>query len=89
MSSRTGAAAAPSRRYGGSYLLDAVQSFQQEEKASSSPHDELTRYLESGPEPTDNVIRWWGVCYFIIYVNNLSLKYIHLISTSRTPSIPH
>ena len=88
-SSCTGAAVAPSHCYGGSYLLDAVQSFQKEEKASSSPCDELTQYLESGPEPTDNVICWWGVCYSIIYVNNLSLKYIHLISISRTPSIPH
>lgn len=54
---------APSHRYGGSFLLDAVQSFQQEEKASGSPRDELKQYLESGPEPTDNVVHWWGVCF--------------------------
>ncbi|KAF8799820.1 hypothetical protein BYT27DRAFT_7217371 [Phlegmacium glaucopus] len=47
--------AAPIRRYGGSYLLEAVQSFQQEEKSADSPRNELKQYLESGPEPTDNV----------------------------------
>jgi hypothetical protein len=25
-----------------------------------SPWDELKLYLESGPEPTDNIIGWWG-----------------------------
>lgn len=51
-----------SYRYGGSFLLDAVQSFQQEEKAAGSPRDELKMYLESGVEQTTNVIQWWGVC---------------------------
>ncbi|KAM6491794.1 hypothetical protein JOM56_012834 [Amanita muscaria] len=48
-------------RYGGSFLLEAVQSLQQEEKAAGSPRDELKQYLESGAEPTDNVVAWWGV----------------------------
>jgi hypothetical protein len=52
---------ANSYRYGGSFLLDAVQSFQQEEKAAGSPRDELKLYLESGIEPTADVIKWWGV----------------------------
>jgi hypothetical protein len=50
-----------SYRYGGSFLLDAVQSFQQEEKAAGRPRDELKMYLESGIEHTTNVIQWWGV----------------------------
>jgi hypothetical protein len=50
-------------RYGSSFLLEAVQSFQQEEKAAGSPRDELKLYLESGVESTDSedVIAWWGV----------------------------
>ncbi|KAF8810971.1 hypothetical protein BYT27DRAFT_7278636, partial [Phlegmacium glaucopus] len=52
--------AAPICRYGGSYLLEAVQSFQQEEKSADSPCNELKQYLESGPKPTDNVVCWWG-----------------------------
>lgn len=48
-------------RYGSSFLLEAVQSFQQEEKAAGSPHDELKLYLKSGVESTDDVIAWWGV----------------------------
>ena len=50
-----------SYHYGGSYLLDAVQSFQQEEKATGSPYDELKQYLESGIETTADVVKWWGV----------------------------
>jgi hypothetical protein len=53
-------ATSASIRYGGSYLLEAVQSFCQEEKAAGSPRDELKLYLESGPEPTSDVIGWWG-----------------------------
>jgi hypothetical protein len=47
--------------YGGSFLLEAVQSFQQEQKAARSPRDELKLYLESGVELTEDVITWWGV----------------------------
>jgi hypothetical protein len=49
------------QRYGGSFLLEAVQSFQQEQKAAGSPRDELKLYLESGVESTEDVITWWGV----------------------------
>ena len=52
---------APTRRYGGSFLFEAVQSLQQEEKAAGSPRDELKMYLESGVEPTLNIILYWGV----------------------------
>jgi hypothetical protein len=49
------------RRYGSSFLLKAVQSFQQEQKAAGSPRDELKLYLKSGVESTEDVITWWGV----------------------------
>jgi len=48
------------RRYGGSYLLEAVQSFEKEKKAGS-PRDELNMYLEAGIEVVTDVISWWGV----------------------------
>jgi hypothetical protein len=53
--------AAPPARYGSSFLLEAVQSFQQEEEAIRSPRNELKLYLESGVELTADVITWWGV----------------------------
>ena len=49
------------RRYGSSFLLEAVQSFQNNEKAAGNPRDELQMYLDSGIEQTDDVIQWWGV----------------------------
>ena len=48
-------------KYGGSYLLEAVQSFQQAEMATANPCDELDQYLKSGVEKTGDVIKWWGV----------------------------
>ena len=48
-------------RYGGSFLQEVVQSFQQQDKADGNPCDELCQYLESGPESTKDVIGWWGV----------------------------
>ena len=49
-------------RYGGSFLREAVQSFQEQDKAGGNPRDELRQYLESGAERTEDVIAWWGVC---------------------------
>ena len=54
--------AKPAFRYGGSFLQEAVQSFQEQDKAGGNPCDELRQYLESGPERTEDVIAWWGVC---------------------------
>jgi hypothetical protein len=48
--------------YSSSFLLEAVQSFQQEQKAARSPCDELKLYLKSGVESMEDVITWWGVC---------------------------
>jgi hypothetical protein len=55
------AAAVPLARYGSSFLLEAVQSFQSQEKTAVNPRDELKRYLNSPVESTDDVIAWWGV----------------------------
>lgn len=37
----------PLFQYGGSYLCNAVQSFQQEDTIAGSPRDELQQYLQS------------------------------------------
>ncbi len=55
----------PARRYGGSFLFEAVQSLQQQEKATGSPRDELKMYLESGVEHISDVISYWGVGSFV------------------------
>ncbi|KAJ6454163.1 hypothetical protein C8R45DRAFT_1192136 [Mycena sanguinolenta] len=52
---------APLRRYGSSYLLDAVNSLQQDDWAKADPRDELKGYLSAPVEKTDNVLFWWGV----------------------------
>jgi hypothetical protein len=52
----------PSAHYGGSYLREAVQMFQQKEKTEGSPRDELQQYLKSGVETTTDAVAWWGVC---------------------------
>ncbi|KAG6826837.1 hypothetical protein H0H92_014208 [Tricholoma furcatifolium] len=46
---------------GGSYVYEAVQSFQRGKKTTVNPRDELSQYLELGPEPTEDVVRFWGV----------------------------
>ena len=42
-------------------MLDAVRSVEEEERAKADPHDELTGYLKSPLEQTDNILHWWGV----------------------------
>lgn len=53
------------RRYGSSYLIDAINSLQQDEWARADPRDELKGYLSAPPEKTDQVLQWWGVRAFI------------------------
>ncbi len=73
-------------RYGGSYLLEAVQSFRQEEKAAGNPRDELKLYLESGPEVTSNVVGWWGhQCSRYPTLRRIARDYL-AIQGSATPS---
>jgi hypothetical protein len=47
--------------YNASCLIESVQSFHMQEAAAMEPQDELTRYLQVGPEPTTDVVGWWGV----------------------------
>ena len=61
--------AMPTRRYGCSYLLEAVQSFEKEKKAGN-PRDELTMYLKAGIEVVSDVISWWGGVPLIWHVEN-------------------
>jgi len=60
-------AVAPASQYGSSFLLEAVQSFQQEKNVTANPRDELKLYLKSDVESTDNVITWWGVRFTISF----------------------
>ncbi|KAH9051622.1 hypothetical protein EDB83DRAFT_2316753 [Lactarius deliciosus] len=46
--------------YGGAYLINAVQAFQQQQHASEGPHEELQQYLKTGVESMTNVLGWWG-----------------------------
>ncbi|KAJ7438162.1 ribonuclease H-like domain-containing protein [Mycena latifolia] len=48
-------------RYGSSFLLDAVHSVQEAERANAQPRDELNGYLSTPLEVTDNILHWWGV----------------------------
>ncbi|KAJ7830500.1 hypothetical protein B0H14DRAFT_1194334 [Mycena olivaceomarginata] len=54
------AAAAPLHRYGSSFLLDAVQSVKQTERAKANPRDELKFYLSSPLEQVDNILHHWA-----------------------------
>ena len=56
----------PLFQYGGSYLRNAVQSFQQEDTIAGSPRDELQQYLQSDveSETTTDILSWWGVSQY-------------------------
>ena len=64
----------PLFNYSGSFVREAVQAFQQQEKVG--PHNELQQYLNSGVEETTNILSWWGVSLIDIskhlYVSNWS-----------------
>ena len=47
--------------YGASFLVDTVQCFRMEQSSTVQPRDELSRYLQVGPEPAANIVQWWGV----------------------------
>ncbi|KAJ7084240.1 hypothetical protein C8R44DRAFT_894208 [Mycena epipterygia] len=49
----------PLHRYGSSFLLNAVKSAQQSQKATAQPRDELKRYLSAPLETTSNILHWW------------------------------
>jgi hypothetical protein len=62
--------------YSSSFLLKVVQSFQQEEHAAGSPHNELKLYLESGVESTEDIIAWWGVHFYLCLTAILSHEHV-------------
>ena len=72
--------AKPTRQYGCSYLLEAVQSFEKEKKAGN-PRDELTNYLEAGVEVVSDIISWWGVS-----TSRNTLKISHIVPQHQTDS---
>jgi hypothetical protein len=51
----------PLFQYGGSYLCQTVQEFQQQDSIEGSPWDELQHYLQSAIETTMDIPGWWGV----------------------------
>lgn len=50
--------------YGASFLVDAVQSFQNLDHSTSDAHEELACYLHAGPERSENIVLWWGIGVF-------------------------
>jgi hypothetical protein len=77
MSNDSAALLPPLAHYGSNFLLEAVQLFQQDEKASGSPRDELKQYLESSAEKMEDIIVWWGVCILTV-----PFSYILTVSVS-------
>lgn len=57
----TVAATTSNVQYGYTWMLNAVQSRQDAERAKSNPRDELKAYLDSPLERVDDVVCWWGV----------------------------
>jgi hypothetical protein len=62
----------PLFQYGGSYLWNAVQSFQQKDTGSGSPRDELHQYLQSDVETTMDILGWWGVSQYSFECGHLT-----------------
>jgi hypothetical protein len=50
-------------QYGRAWMLAAVKERQELDRAQLTPHAELEAYLGSPLELTDNIVRWWGVCF--------------------------
>ena len=50
-------------QYGHAWMLAAVKEHQALDHVQLSPHAELEAYLESPLEVTDDIVRWWGVCF--------------------------
>ena len=46
-------------------MRDAIKSRVANDVASQRPRQELKDYLAAPLEDVDNVVAWWGVCYFI------------------------
>ncbi|KAG1895696.1 uncharacterized protein F5891DRAFT_1193860 [Suillus fuscotomentosus] len=50
----------PSNQYGESWMRDAIMARQAADHHAYNPHQELSAYLTSPLEETDNVVAWWG-----------------------------
>ena len=75
--------ATPIRRYGSSYLMDAVNSLQQDDWARVDPREELKGYLAAPVEKTDNVLHRWGVRdFFILLLDVQTLNFLSSIASS-------
>lgn len=68
-------------QYGRSWVLAAVQARQASGRTQLRPHAELTAYLQSPLEQTEDVVGWWGVSLFF-----LSLR-VHLHQLHTAPSV--
>jgi len=59
-------------QYGYSWMCAAVAACMAANWASASPYEELHKYLDSPLECVNNIVTWWGVCY---YLNSLTTCY--------------
>lgn len=46
------------------WVLAAVQARQVSDRVQAKPRAELTAYLQSPLEQTEDVVRWWGVSFY-------------------------
>jgi hypothetical protein len=91
--SRTMDAAVPTKvlqgvRYGQSWMRDAVTARQAADNRTHDPLQELSSYLTSPLEETDNIVAWWGV-RFSLYYHILSSLYSLATLTSVSHTISH
>ena len=50
-------------QYGHAWMLATMKERQELDRAQLSPRAELEAYLESPLELTNDIVRWWGVCF--------------------------
>jgi hypothetical protein len=75
-------------RYGESWMRDAVIARQASDNRMRDPLQELSSYLTSPLEETDNIVAWWGVSYSLYY-RILSSLYSLAALTSVSNSISY
>jgi hypothetical protein len=74
--------------YGESWMRDAVIACQASDNCMRDPLQELSSYLTSPLEETDNIVAWWGVSYSLYY-RILSSLYSLAALTSVSNSISY
>jgi hypothetical protein len=75
-------------QYGRSWVLAAVQARQASDHTQLRPRAELTAYLQSPLEQTEDVVGWWGVSLFshhckFIYLNFIQHHQLQFPTLSR------